>query len=473
MNQLKSTLYPFQRDSVERAKDFNGRCLLALEQGLGKSLVAATYIMETNSFPAIVVCPASLKYNWAQEFWKHYGKKVTILSGTKPKKFGPLSKTGDKIFIINYDVVYAWLPQLKSLNPEIVVLDESQMVKTLGARRTQACAELAFQATKMLALSGTPMVSNPLELYTTLNMLFKGHMVSKWQFMNRYTNWFKGPYGIKVTGPKNEVELNTFLNNRCMIRHRAEEVLPDLPPYIRQSTLLEMTSTQRREYEKLQESFAAWLKERYPDRRVPQSEQSAIMAQFGYMKRRVAEWKIPAIIEHIHNFIDGDSGKLIVFGLHRKILDAIWDVFSKQNGKNPFIVRLDGTSTAIQRHEAVHHFQNDPYTRVFLGQIQAAGVGLTLTASNHSLFAELDFSSIAHEQAEKRNLRIGTKAAFVHYNYLLMRDTIEERVATLLFQKSHTIAQVIDGKFGIGANTASFNIVSDLLRDHLAHNFGA
>ncbi len=464
---LQSTLYPFQKDSVERVKELGGRCLLALEMGCGKSIIAINYIMETRSFPAIIVCPASLKYNWAQEFYKHYKKRVIILSGTDPKKYGPLACSGDKVFVINYDILHAWVPVLKLIHPEILVLDESQMIKTAGTRRTQACAFLAFQTPKFLALTGTPMAGNPLELYTTLNMIFKGHVVSKFEFMNRYTYWYKGRFGIKVKGPKNEHELNTFLRNRCMIRYKTEDVLPDLPPFVRQTTLLEMTATQKREYEKLQQEFAAWLKERYPQRRVPFSDHAAVMAQFGYMKRRVAEWKIPAIIESIQNFLDGDSGKLIVFGLHKRIMKPIWDTFSKQNKTNkPFIVMLDGETPELQRHEAVHQFQNNPATRLFLGQIQAAGVGLTLTAANHSLFAELDFSPITHEQAERRNLRIGTTASFVHYNYLIMRDSIEEYVASILFKKSQTIAQVIDGKAVAEQKDSgdSFNLVSDLLR---------
>lgn len=458
---LRSTLYPFQRESVERAKNFHGRCLLALEQGLGKSLVAATYIMETKSFPAIVVCPASLKYNWAQEFHKHFNKRVQILSGTNPMKYGPLTRSGDKIFVINYDILYAWVPILREVRPEILVLDESQMIKSISTRRTKACAQLAFLANKFLALSGTPMTGNPVELYTTLNMIFKGHIVSKWQFMNRYTSWYKGRFGIKVTGPKNEPELNAFLNNRCMVRHRVADVLPDLPPFVRQTTLLELTPSQQKEYERLQHSFVQWLQERYPDRNVPRSDMTAVLSQFGYMKRQVAEWKIPAILEHIQNFIDGNDGKLLIFGIHKKIMGPIWEAFSKQNKKNsPFIVELDGETPALQRHEAVHHFQNNPRTRLFLGQMVAAGVGLTLTASHNSLFTELDFSSTNHMQAEARNRRIGTTASFVHYNYLLMKDTIEERVCDMLFRKQRAIDAIVDGKTD---TASSFNLISDLL----------
>lgn len=461
MSQLRTSLYPFQRDTIDRAKGFNGRCILALEQGLGKTLCAISYIMETKSFPAVIVCPASLKLNWAEEFHKHYGKQVTILSGSDPKKFGSFIRSGDRVFIINYDILHHWVPVLQLIRPEIVVLDESHYIKNSTAKRTKAAAQLVFQADKFLALSGTPMASNPMELYTTLNMIFKGHMVSKTAFMNRYTNWYMGRYGIKIKGPKNMLELNTFLKNRCMIRYKVDDVLPDLPPYIRQTTLLEMTASQAAEYQRLQDEFDTWLLDRYPDRRVPASDFALVVTRFGYMKRAVAEWKLPAIIDSINNFLDGNEGKLIVFGLHRKILDAIWSVFAKKNKTNSdFIVRLDGSTSELQRHQAVFSFQNNPDTRLFLGQMTAAGVGLTLTASHNSLFTELDFMPVNHLQAEARNRRIGTTASFVHYNYLIMKDTIEETICDKLFQRQCAVDAVIDGK----ESTGHFNLVSDILR---------
>ena len=463
----KTELFPYQRDTIERTKQFNGRCMLALEMGAGKSICAISYIIETASYPAIVVCPASLKYNWANEFVKHYGKRVTILSGTDPQKYGSLRLSGEQVFVINYDVLDAWVSVLKKLYPKILVLDECQYAKSTTSKRTKACAELAMVTDKLLALSGTPMTNNPVELYPILNMLFKGHIVSKWQFMNRYTNWHRTRYGIKIKSPRNEYELNTFLNNRCMIRYKTEEILKDLPPFIRQTTLLEMTDAQKNEYARLQESFSDWLVTKYPNRRVPRSDYAELLTRFGYMKRTVAEWKIPAIIEQIHMFLDGNEGKLIVFGIHKKILEAIWKEFSKKNNSKsaPLIVRLDGSSSDRNRYDAVNDFQTKPNTRIFLGQLKAAGVGLTLTASNHTLFSEVDFVPSNHTQAEARNRRIGTAAHCIHYNYILMRDSIEESVCSMLFNKQQAIDRVIDGKQTTGS---SFNLVSDLLRAQIS-----
>lgn len=462
----KTALFPFQRDSVDRAKGFNGRCLLALEQGLGKTLVAITYIMETKAFPAVIVCPASLKYNWSREFEKHYGKKVTVLSGTKAH-INKLSTDPNAVYVLNYDIVHAWTELLLAIKPKILVLDESQMIKTPSARRTKSCAKLAMATDNFLALSGTPMSNSPMDIYTTLNMILKGKMISRWQFMNRYTRYYQSRFGLKITGTKNEQELNGYLNSRCMIRYRADDVLPDLPPYIRQTLLIEMTREQRAEYNKLREAFIHWLREKYPDRKIKPSDTAEIVTKFGYMKRQVAEWKIPTVNDNINYFLENNDGKLLVFGLHRKVLDGIYGAFSKYNKPgSPFIVRIDGQTPPDERMKAVDAIQEGS-ARVFLGQMIAAGVGLTLTASHHSLFSELDFLPMNHLQAEARNRRIGTNASFVHYNYLVMKDTIEELVADTLFRRQQSVDQIIDNI----QNPDSFNLIGRIIEEHFHFNF--
>ena len=465
-NQARTLLFPFQRDSVDRAKGFNGRCLLALEQGLGKTLVDITYIMETNSFPAIVVCPASLKYNWLREFEKHYGKKVTVLSGTKAH-INKLSTDPNPVYIINYDIVHAWTELLLAVNPKILVLDESQMIKTPSARRTKACARLAMATDNFLALSGTPMSKSAMDIYTTLNMILKGKMISRWQFMNRYTQYYRTRFGLKIVGAKNERELNEYLNHRCMVRYRVDDVLPDLPPYIRQTILIEMTREQEAEYNRMKEAFILWLHKKFPDRKLTRSATAEILTQFGYMKRQVAEWKIPTVIDHINTFLEGDDGKLLVFGLHKKVLDGIWGAFAKYNKSgSPLIVRIDGQTAVQDRMKAVDAIQTGP-ARVFLGQMIAAGVGLTLTASHHSLFSELDFLPMNHLQAEARNRRIGTETSFVHYKYLVMKDTIEEVVASTLFKRQQAVDQIIDGE----EDSDSFNLIGKIMQAHFSSAF--
>ena len=226
-----------------------------------------------------------------------------------------------------------------------------------------------------------------------------------------------------------------------------------------------MTKSQQKEYEKLQDDFLQWLLEKYPERQVPRSDMTAILTQFGYLKRLTAEFKVPAIIEKIDSFLVNNDGKLIVFGIHKKILHSIWSVYSKKNDKtNPFIVGIDGATSVAQRQQAVHHFQENPNTRLALLQMQAGGTGLTLTASHHSLFTELDFLPSTHLQCEARNRRIGSASSFVHYDYLVVKDSIEELVMDKLFKRQNTFAAVIDGN---ETAAGEFNLMQDLLRAHL------
>lgn len=252
-----------------------------------------------------------------------------------------------------------------------------------------------------------------------------------------------------------------------MIRYKIEDVLPDLPPFIRQTTLLEMTRNQRHEYRELTNAFCEWLRKRYPNRTIPRSEEGAVLTQMGYMKRQVAEWKLPAIIESIEDFLQGSDGKLIVFAIHTKIMEALWEKFGK--GRRPVAVRIDGSTPAKARDAHVQRFQTDPSCRLFLGQIIASGTGLTLNASHHTIFAEVDFLPVTHTQAEARNRRIGQTADFVHYNYILMKDTIEERVCQTLFERQKVIDTVIDGR-GVEED-GTFNLVQGFISDHLK-NFG-
>ena len=466
----QTKLYPFQRASVERAKKLHGgRCFLAHEQGLGKTLMAITLIIETNSFPAVVVCPASLKNVWAAEFQRHYGKEVTVLNGRKPQD--PLPKDGDRVYILNYDIVSAWEQKLLELAPKVLILDECQKVKHRTTKWTKSCDALARASERFLALSGTPMTGNPADLYTTLSMIAKGRIINRREFMNRYTRWYTDHFGNeRVVGTKNAEELHNALRDYYMIRYKIDDVIKDLPPYVRQTTFIEMTREQRAEYQKMRDDFTRWLAEHYPNRRIPRSDMALVLSRLSAMRVRVAEWKVPLIKEAIDNFLESNDGKIIVFGLHHKLLDPLTDCY-KTHGEpgKPLLVRLDGKTPQKKRAEAVDAFQNGS-ARVFLGQMNAAGLGLTLTAARHSLFAELDYLPTNHLQAESRTRRIGSEGSFIQYNYLVMKDTLEEAVAQRLFARQKAINRVIDGKNEEeDAKTDNFNVLGGVLADDFGY----
>ena len=137
---MATKLFPYQEAGVERMKQLNGRVLLADEMGTGKTLQSIKYIIDENAYPAVVVCPSSLKLNWKREFWIHFGKRAEVLSGGKAES---LKRTGNPVYIINYDILAKWEKSIAELQPKVLVLDEAQAVKAITANRTKVAMRLA------------------------------------------------------------------------------------------------------------------------------------------------------------------------------------------------------------------------------------------------------------------------------------------------------------------------------------------
>ena len=463
-----------QIDCVDFLSYIGGRGIIADEMGIGKSLESLAYLFKNQLFPAVIVSPATLKFNWLLEIGKHFGKteNVHVLSGTKPTHLlrgGSDIATG-KIFIINYDILTAWKEHIKALRPRIIIADESAALRNLTARRTQTCLELSHYCDFFLALTGTPIQNHPLELYPVLNMIFRGNLMSYFQFRDRYCTYFlvnqpgRRPR-VQITGGKNLQELHGMLTQKCLIRRQTKDVI-DLPPFTRQSFFYQMNQKQRLEYEKMTTDFIQWLTDQYPDKKPPKSSLVAILTQFGYLHRKVAEWKIPAIFEWVDTFLENTEEKLLLFGIHHRVLDPIFDRYVK----TAHAVRIDGRSSPLERQTAVSRINDDPKTRLFVGNIIAAGTGLTLTAATHTLFAELSYSPSDHLQAERRNLRI-SQTNKVFWHYAIVKDTIEERIAYMLLNKQAIFDQVIDGITQQNELKNSFNLIGQLLEDTFKINF--
>jgi len=347
------------------------------------------------------------------------------------------------------------------MNPKAIVCDESAALKNPSAKRTKSILKLAHHCDKFLAMTGTPMLNTPMEIYPTVHMIFKGNCMSFSQFRSRYCYMQQRRFGRKMAyvyiGPKNMVELNNLLVSKCMLRRKASEVL-SLPPYTRSTLVYEMTPSQRKEYTKMEEDFMTWLAEKYPDRNLPKSEFALLLTRCGYLKRECAKWKIPAVLDWIDSFLENNpEDKLLIYGVHRVMINAVLEHYAK---KKVGIVSITGDTKMEDRQMAVERIQNDPNTKLFVGNIVAAGTGLTMTRAAYTLFMELDFVPSNHLQAECRNYRIGQNNPVFWY-YFVVKDTIEERVVKILMEKQNTFNSVIDGR---SENNDTFR----LLRDYIA-----
>lgn len=444
--------YPFQEESIDKIEDFDGRVLLALEMGLGKTLTSLMALKRNPDWlPALVVCPASVKYTWEHEALSKLQMQSSICEGMKPPRFnGRDFRTATPLTIINYDILNAWKEYLKKLKFKTLILDESHNIANQKAKRTKAVKDISRRIPRTFALSGTPLTNRPAELWSTLNILWPDRYKSFWDFANSYCNSRWTPWGWRHDGAQNLDKLHQELISQGMIRRRKADVLQELPDKVRRVIPCELRRPE--EYELARTDFIAWLRQNQ-GHKVRRAAKAQALIKIGYLLRIAARLKMKSVVDWANQFLEETDEKLILFAVHRKAIDVL------QRRIKAHSVVVDGSVTGRKRKIAVDQFQNNRNTRVFIGNIKAAGVGITLTAASEVGFAEMYWRPGDHIQAEDRPHRIGQKNT-VFINYFVARNTIEEDLCQILEKKQRIISSVLDGK----QNPEDLNIYEDLLK---------
>lgn len=433
-------LYKYQEKAVRKIRHFKGRTLLADEMGLGKTLEALKWLkLNPKKRPAIVVCPASSKWVWEAEASLHLGMRSEVLNGQKPPKKGLTSK--HSLLVINYEILQHWLEYLQALNPQVLILDECHYIKNLRTKRTKAVQKLNKNIPHIIGIGGTPLTNRPYELWPILSLIRPDIFNSVWSFRWRYCKPVRNPWGWEYKGAENLRELHRKLNSLMMIRRLKKDVLKELPAKTRQIIPLEIDTFRITEYKEATDNFVRWLTTKSATK-VERAKRAERLVQMGYLKRLAAELKMNKVLKWIDDLLEESTGKLVLFCIHKKIIQQIYNKY-----KNTSVV-IDGSVTGKKRKIAVRTFQTNKSIRIFIGNIQAAGVTITLTAANSLAFVEMGWTPGEHTQAEDRIHRIGQKKAAMIY-YLIAKGTIEESLCKLIQKKQAILSKTLDGKKGI------------------------
>jgi SWI/SNF-related matrix-associated actin-dependent regulator 1 of chromatin subfamily A len=247
---LKKELFPFQKKGVAFIEAKDGRALIGDEMGLGKTIQALAWLhLHPEKRPAIILCPASLKLNWAKEVRETLSGKqnIQVLQGTKLHTI-----TGD-IVIINYDILNAWLEKLQALKPQVLIFDEAHYIKNNSAQRTKATKKLAKGIPHVIALTGTPIVNRPVEGFNIIQTIDKTVFPNWWTFVHRYCGAKHNGFGWDFSGATNKEELHKKLTETVMLRRKKADVLPDLPDKLYSFIPMEMSN--RDEYDRAENDF--------------------------------------------------------------------------------------------------------------------------------------------------------------------------------------------------------------------------
>ena len=444
---------PFQRAGIAYA---NGRknVLIADDMGLGKTIQAIGVSNADDSARSVLVlCPSSLRLNWGREWKKWCVKGLSV--GVYQTGAKTLPQTD--VVILNYDNLKKFIAAIHARSWDILVCDEAHALKNpktqrtklvLGAKKEQVAA---IGARRKVFLTGTPILNRPIELWPLANALAPDVFSSWSNYVFRYCAAYNSRYGLDVTGSSNLDELQNVLRANFMVRRLKKDVLTELPAKQRQVIELpceDKSVTRERNAAAAIESRLEALRVNVELAKCGSDDEyetavdalregaSAAFAEMAVLRHETALAKVPAVIEHLTEAVE--SGKVICFAHHRDVIRAIVDAF-------PGCVVVTGETSLNDRQAAVDKFQGDPACRLFVGNIQAAGVGLTLTASSHVVFAELDWTPAMISQAEDRAHRIGQRDS-VLVQHLVLEESLDAHMAKQLVAKQKVLDDALDNR---------------------------
>lgn len=433
--------------------------LLADEMGLGKSAQAIRAADTIGAAPILILCPAVARLNWIREWQKFSSRTLTchaLLTSKQP--FVPLAD----VMICSYDLTSdkEILSSLCARRWAVCIADEAHYLKELTAQRTKNILGkngIVHKCDRFWLLSGTPAPNHQGEIWAML-YVFGVTKLDRDAFYERYTEQKEVPIRTKkggtiwrtavVTG-KNIHELRQVLAP-FMLRRLKRDVMPDLPKILFTEVVVEGVDPPQHKWEQYFAGYILRPGDFYAevDRQTRVVETlfgektdalEVIEQKVPTMRQWIGLRKVPAIVEIIRDELArNEYEKVVVFGVHRAVLQEI------RNELRDFgAVLVYGGTPATQRDKFVKKFQEDPACRVFVGNVQAAGTAITLTAAHNVVFAEADWSPANNAQAAMRVHRIGqTKPVLVRF--MSQADSIDEKIQRVLKNKTKALAQLFD-----------------------------
>jgi len=423
-----------QKEAIEKLASHD-KYILADDMGLGKTTSTVIAALESGAERVLIVCPASLKINWMREIQNYTDKSISIIEGKK-------WESADFV-IINYDILKNFHDTKNKEESvilqegfDLVVVDEAHYIQNVQAKRTKLINDIINRIGKVWLLTGTPMTSRPINYYNLLNLVESPVSYNWMAYVIRYCEGYQFNVGNRkvwnVNGSSNLIELRD--RTKTHVLRRLKQDILDLPEKIITPVYLRLKS---KEYEALMGEYYDWMED--------DSEKKSLTVQFSkLMKVRqvIAENKIKETCELAENIIE-QGKKVIIFTNFTDTLNRIAEHFGKS------AVTLDGKMSKPARQHSVDQFQENDKIKVFVGNLKAAGVGITLTAAEAVIMNDLSFVPSDHSQAEDRAYRYGQKSN-VSVLYPIFDNSIEGIIYDILSQKKNIFETVMGDNEGKG-----------------------
>jgi SWI/SNF-related matrix-associated actin-dependent regulator 1 of chromatin subfamily A len=450
-------LFPYQDQGAEFLSRKN-YALLADEMGLGKTAQAILGLDRVSALIALVICPSVARINWLREFemWSEFPRRYEVMAA--------LTDTPSKgvTVICSYDYATENFEKLAKIKWDALVLDEAHFLKSHEAKRAKAIlgvSGIARSAQKIWLLSGTPAPNHPGELWIML-YTFGVTKLKYDDFIDRYCIVRNTSFGRKVVAANtaNIPELRQLLS-QIMLRRLKKDVMSQLPPIsyghvsveagpvdveILPSFTQYFLPVDRRDELKLElERQANLLKSVESNMRPEMNDKLATLAAISdsvsTLRRYIGLQKCRDAIEIINRELENNAyQKIVIFAIHRDVIETM------RGGLRKFKpVTLYGGTDPDKRQRNIDRFQRDPKCRVFIGNIHAAGIAITLTAAHHVTFIEQDWVPGNNAQAIMRCHRIGQENP-VSVRFIVLDKTLDAKIGFILKRKTEQLTEIFD-----------------------------
>lgn len=456
--EFKTNPYSFQLEGFKFGLTHD-KFLLGDEQGTGKTKqsidIAMAKKVERNYPHCLVICCVNgTKWNWQKEIEIHSNETGCILGTSGKKKSTGNISTKDKLQdLYNLPNDYFLITNIESLRDEeiarklkelcdnktigMVVVDEIHKCRNSASQQTKGL--LKIFAETQIALTGTPLMNNPIDLYVILKWLgYEKH--SAYQFKNHYC--VMGGYGgYEVVGYRNLDELQENLN-RVMLRRLKKDVL-DLPEKVYSTEYVEMSAKQAVIYKEVMQVIKSNI-DKIKINSNPLEQLIRLRQATGFtgiLSDKILESaKLDRLEELVADVVESGD-KALIFSNWTEMTHIIEERLTKYN---PAVI----TGETKDRVEQESKFMTDKSCKCIIGTIGAMGTGLTLTAGSTVIFVDEPWNRGNKEQAEDRAHRIGTKSN-VNIISLITKDTIDERIHEIIYKKGLMADMLVDGKTDI------------------------
>jgi SWI/SNF-related matrix-associated actin-dependent regulator 1 of chromatin subfamily A len=461
-------LFNHQEEGVKFLLSRRG-CILADDMGLGKSITSIVAALESGAKKILIVTTASAKINWEREI-KVFDDQTAIVEGKNWKE--------SKFTIINYDILKNFHTldvkkqkkgeemdeviikrELVNGNFDLIIIDEAHSIKDKDSNRGRIMEELSSSLSdvRIWLLTGTPISNRPMDFFNLLKII-KSKLTENWLFFARRYCDAKKMYRTLKNGNKKQILITDGASNleeladktRNLVLRRLKKDVLDMPDKMVIPMYYRMTYAEQTEYNELWDNYV--LKRNAIGKSSNVSQKDLI--ELILLRQFIANITINYTIEMVENAIEMGK-KVIVFTTFTEELEKIQEHFGK------LAVTHNGKMSAKEKQHSIDEFQQNKKIKVFIGNIQSAGVAITLTEASVVIFNSFSWVPGINEQAEDRAFRIGQKNDVTVY-YQLFEDTISNRMWETLNKKKQIISTIIGDKTPISDDEINFIIANSL-----------